>query len=84
MIGKPSGIFFKTALSKLGFSDNADFIMIGDDLYADIKSAQDAGGKGIVILTGKTDQEMLSKAQVRPDYVVNDLKDALKVLVSSI
>lgn len=80
LIGKPSKIFFTTALRKLKFNENSGFVMIGDDLEADIKAAQDAGGKGILVLTGKTSRDMLLKSSVRPDKVAANLDEVIHLL----
>jgi HAD superfamily hydrolase (TIGR01458 family) len=78
VIGKPSPLYFKIALEKLGFSGNCKFIMIGDDLENDVLAAQKIGGAGIFILTGKTKLSDIKGA--KPDFVVNSLSEAISVL----
>ncbi|MFN3693747.1 MAG: HAD-IIA family hydrolase [Ignavibacterium sp.] len=78
VIGKPSPLYFSTALEELGFSDNQEFIMIGDDLENDILAAQKIGGRGILILTGKTKSSDIKEA--KPDFAVNSLSEAIPVL----
>lgn len=52
ILGKPSGAFFETALTKLG-CDASRAIMIGDDVVGDIDGAQACGIRGILVRTGK-------------------------------
>ena len=54
LIGKPSPLYFKAALESIAAKIEDGFFMIGDDIENDIKAAQDIGGKGILIYTGKT------------------------------
>lgn len=75
LIGKPSPIYFKTAIKYLGFAPDSDFYMIGDDLENDIIASQIIGGRGILILTGKTKVEDFK--DVRPNYIVNNLLEVI-------
>ncbi len=54
LIGKPSPLFFQSALNKMDYKNNDPFFMIGDDIITDINAAQNIGGKGILVYTGKT------------------------------
>lgn len=78
VIGKPSPLYFKTALEEIGYSTNNEFIMIGDDLENDILAAQEIGGTGILILTGKTNSDDIK--ELKPDYVVRSLNEVIKIL----
>lgn len=75
IMGKPSPVFFETALKAIGAKLEDGFYMLGDDLISDVKAAMDIGGTGILILTGKTTQEMLDASDFKPDKVVKDLRD---------
>ncbi|WP_407931398.1 HAD-IA family hydrolase, partial [Ignavibacterium album] len=78
VIGKPSPLYFKTALEEIGYSTNNEFIMIGDDLENDILAAQEIGGTGILILTGKTNSDDIK--ELKPDFVVRSLNEVIKIL----
>jgi len=80
LMGKPSPIFFHSALKKIGINPTKPFYMLGDDLNADIKAGQDAGGKSILIMTGKTNRQMLENSNVEPDFVVDNLKEVIKII----
>ena len=81
LIGKPSTIYFKTALKMLG-AENSPFLMLGDDIETDIIGAQKAGGKGILIYTGKTIYPLDKNSDVMPDYEVRNLTETIKLLSS--
>ncbi len=78
LIGKPSPIYFQTALGILGYNQNSSFLMLGDDIELDIAPAQKMGGKAILILTGKT--KLPLRATLSPDFIANDLLEVLEIL----
>lgn len=80
VIGKPSQHYFSTALKVAGAKNHNGFLMLGDDLENDIQGAVNAGGKGIVILTGKTSKEDIDKLPSPPGFVVKDLLAAVELL----
>jgi HAD superfamily hydrolase (TIGR01458 family) len=80
LIGKPSPIYFHTALKMLGFPACSPFIMIGDDLENDVQSARDLGGKGILVYTGKTKFPLPEDLKIRPDYEAQNLAAVMELL----
>ena len=80
LIGKPSPIFFHTALEKLGFKKGSPFIMLGDDIESDLKPTQLMGGKTILILTGKTKTPLPVGLSPSPDYIANNLLEVIGLL----
>lgn len=80
LIGKPSPIYFHSAIKMLGFPANSPFIMVGDDLENDIKSAQKLGGKGILVYTGKTKSPLPPDSKIRPDYEAKSLTCIISIL----
>jgi len=81
LIGKPSPIYFKTALKMLG-DENSSFFMLGDDLETDINAAQKIGGKGILVYTGKTKYPLHSETEMKPDYEAKNLIEVIAILKS--
>ncbi len=79
LIGKPSPIYFQTALKKLGFEPDSEFIMVGDDLESDIEAVQKIGGTGILVYTGKT-KYPLPDNSVKPYYEAMDLREVIDVI----
>ncbi len=80
LIGKPTELYFKSALSKIGFSDNYNFIMIGDDLDSDIKGAKRLDAETILILTGKTSLPIPDSAKNHIDHIAENLLDVIEIL----
>ncbi|MEJ2193279.1 MAG: HAD hydrolase-like protein [Ignavibacteriaceae bacterium] len=80
LIGKPSSIYFHSALKMLGYPSNSGFIMIGDDVESDIIGAQKAGGKGLLIYTGKTKFPLANKLNIKPDYEAKNLRDVIEII----
>jgi HAD superfamily hydrolase (TIGR01450 family) len=80
LIGKPSPLYFRTALSLLGFSADDEFFMIGDDLENDVIAAQKMGGKGVLIYTGKTGHPLTGNQNLKPDLEINSLTEMIDIL----
>jgi len=80
LIGKPSPIYFHSALELLGLPKGSDFIMIGDDIDSDIVGAQQAGGKGILIYTGKTEYPLNDDEKIKPDFEAQNLMDVIEII----
>lgn len=81
IIGKPSPVYFRTALKILGFNPASEFIMVGDDLESDIEASQNIGGTGILVYTGKTKYPLLNNT-VRPDYDAKNLMETAEVILN--
>ena len=79
LIGKPSPIYFQSALNKLGYKYGDKFIMIGDDLETDIKGAQEINGLGILVFTGKTKFPLKDDTSVKPAYTANNLTEVINI-----
>jgi HAD superfamily hydrolase (TIGR01458 family) len=80
LIGKPSPLYFKTALEKIKCKIEDRFYMIGDDIENDVKAAQDIGGTGILIYTGKTKFPLDRNNNIKPDFEVHSLKEVIEIL----
>ena len=80
LIGKPSEIYFKSALYKLGYKYGDKFIMVGDDLETDIKGSQEINGLGILVFTGKTKFPLTDNTSIKPAYTAKNLTDVIKII----
>ena len=80
LIGKPSSVYFNTALNNLDWNLKKGFIMIGDDINSDIVGAQELGGKGILIYTGRTTKEQSKKSAIKPYKEVENLSEIVDFL----
>ena len=75
-IGKPQPTMVYSAMKKFGFSKEQT-VVIGDRLYTDIASGNNAGVTTVCVLSGEvnlTDVNNASGAEV-PDFVFNSVKD---------
>ena len=79
IVGKPSKEFFGLALADLGLAKE-EVLMIGDDIATDIGGAQGAGIRGALVRTGKFRAGVLEQSAIRPDHVINSVKDILTIL----
>lgn len=79
VIGKPSPHYFHLALESMGKKITDSFLMVGDDIENDIEGAQNAGGKGILIYTGKTPHPHSNK-KIKPDFEVKSLIELTELL----
>ena len=55
--------------------DVQNVAMVGDRLYTDIAFGNNCGFVSVLVLTGETDLEMLADSDVKPDYVLDGVKD---------
>ena len=79
IIGKPFQGIVDEALRLSGHPVEA-LAMVGDRLYTDIQTAVNSGMCGILVLSGETDREMLSRSKTRPDLVFERLSDMIPYL----
>ena len=79
LIGKPSREFFHLACADMGVHPK-DCIMIGDDIEGDIKGAQDAGIRAVLVRTGKFSPTDLQRGIV-PDLVVESIAELAEFIV---
>lgn len=79
LIGKPSPLYFKSTLDNINAKPEDGFYMIGDDAENDIKAAQEIGGTGILIYTGKTKFPIERELNIIPDFEVKSLKEVISI-----
>src|SRR5262249_6214354 len=75
-VGKPARAFFQAAMADIGLERVA---MIGDDIEADVGGAMAAGLAGILVRTGKY-QENAVTAPVTPTAVAGSINDVPNLL----
>lgn len=73
-VGKPSPVMLRAARKELGLSTD-ETIVIGDTMETDILGGVQLGIKTILVLSGGTRQEDLSRFAYRPDKVVDSIAD---------
>lgn len=80
IVGKPAKIYFDSALKLIGSTIKKPFVMIGDDVETDIGAAQNYGGTGILMFTGKTEKPLSDDIEIKPDYEVESLEEVIDLL----
>jgi NagD protein len=73
-VGKPSPVMLRAARKELGL-DTDQTMVIGDTMETDILGGVQLGFKTILVLSGGTRREDLSRYAYRPDKVVESIAD---------
>lgn len=69
--GKPETPFYEAAVSTLGPTVlPGEVVMIGDDVWNDVRGAQTSGLQGWLVKTGKFQQGVLEDSGVNPDRIL--------------
>lgn len=80
-IGKPNRNMIDVIFRMTGIP-NDKICAVGDRLYTDIAVAQNAGSVSVLVMSGETDEQILSEAERKPDYVLADVRELHEVLKS--
>lgn len=72
-LGKPTRKIFMLAVQKLGLP-KSEILTIGDNLKTDIAGANSVGIKSALVLTGKTNAQMVKESKIDPTYIIKNLK----------
>lgn len=75
-VGKPSPVMMRMARKELGL-DTDETTMIGDTMETDIIGGVQLGYRTVLVLTGSTKLEDLTRYAYRPDMVVNSIADLI-------
>ena len=76
--GKPEQIIFEEALSRNKCTGKENTVIIGDRLDTDIMGGITAGISTILSLSGSTKKEDIKVSPIKPDFVIEDLRDLIK------
>ncbi len=79
VIGKPEPTMIFLAMEKEN-CQKQETTVIGDRIYTDIKSGLNAGVLSLLVMSGETDEEILSSSPDKPDAVLSDCGDILEIL----
>jgi NagD protein len=78
-VGKPSPVMMRAARKELGLATD-ETTMIGDTMETDILGGVQLGFNTVLVLSGGTKREDLSKYAYRPEVVVEHLADFIEIL----
>ncbi|CAL8120562.1 unnamed protein product [Orchesella dallaii] len=81
IFGKPNPVFFHAAVQDMKMSPD-EVVMIGDDILGDVGGAQRAGLRGVLVRTGKFRISDENHATVKPDGIVDNLLQAVNLIMS--
>ena len=73
-VGKPSPVMMRSARKWLGL-ETAETIVIGDTMGTDIQGGVQMGYKTVLVLSGITNKEDITKFAFQPHMVVDSVKD---------
>ena len=79
ILGKPHKPMLDFALKRMG-GRREDVVVLGDRLYTDIRMANDAGLRSMLVLTGEAKREDLFGTKYQPTYVVPSVRELLPLL----
>jgi NagD protein len=74
ILGKPDPCMLRGILRRHDLSAE-QLAMVGDRLYTDMVMAHSVGAFGLLVLTGETTMDQLTKTQTQPDLVVTGLDE---------
>ena len=78
-IGKPEPLMPQLAMDMIGVSKEQTAV-VGDRIYTDIKSGLNAGTVSILVMSGETTDEILENSEDKPDIVLPDCGEILRIL----
>ena len=73
-VGKPSPVMMRIARKELGMA-TSETIMIGDTMETDILGGVQMGYRTVLVLSGSTRREDLSRYAYQPDMIVESIAD---------
>lgn len=78
-LGKPDRTMIDI-IAKAEGVPNENIAMVGDRIYTDVKTGINAGVTSILVLSGETTMEDYKKSDVKPDYILDSVKDILNAI----
>jgi NagD protein len=73
-VGKPNPYMMRSALNYLG-AHSEETVMVGDRMDTDIVGAVSSGLDTVLVLTGVTQREEISRFPYQPTYVLESIGD---------
>lgn len=82
VIGKPQPEMVYSALKLTGFT-KGDAVMIGDRLYTDIASGNNAGIDTILVLSGESTRADIDRTGIEPTYIFDNIQTVYEYLAET-
>ena len=80
VIGKPNKEIIESAFRKMKQHNRDEVAMVGDRVYTDIKTGENAGITSILVLSGESTVEDLDKYGVKANFIFDGVGDICKQL----
>ncbi|SHJ89108.1 HAD-superfamily subfamily IIA hydrolase, TIGR01457 [Clostridium amylolyticum] len=80
VVGKPNKAIIEALCEKYAY-DKEDIAIVGDRLYTDIKTGENAGITSILVLSGETSIESYNNSETNADFVYPSLKEINEELI---
>lgn len=81
VIGKPKPDMVNLAIKKVNLLPE-EAVVVGDRLYTDIACGVNAGVDTVLVLSGETTRREAETGDVKPDFILQDIKALLEVIKS--
>lgn len=78
-VGKPNPVMIRDALNILG-AHSKSTIMVGDRMDTDIRAGVEAGVETVLVLSGITQRDEISRFAFQPSHVVDSIADLIDQL----
>ena len=75
VVGKPSTFAFQVLQSSHCATMAKDCVMVGDQMPTDILFGRNCGMATILTLTGISNNKMVNRSDIKPDFVVESLRN---------
>lgn len=79
VIGKPNRYIVDTLLEKYGIEKDS-VAVVGDRLYTDIKTGENAEITSILVFSGETTEDMYRESSIRADYTFPSIKELMETM----
>jgi NagD protein len=78
-VGKPNPVMIRDALNILG-AHSKSTVMVGDRMDTDIRAGVEAGVETVLVLSGITQRDEISRFAFQPSHVVDSIADLIEQL----
>jgi NagD protein len=78
-IGKPNPMMFRSAMNRID-AHSEKTVMVGDRMDTDVVAGIEAGLETILVLTGSTRREDVTKFPYRPSRILDSIADAVDLI----
>jgi NagD protein len=78
-VGKPNPMMFRSAMNRI-HAHSESTMMVGDRMDTDVIAGIEAGLDTILVLTGSTSAEQVSRFPFRPGRVLDSIADAIELI----